>query len=171
MGAEQPNWGKASTKTHISFLSLLAGAAVLFVALVIFTKVNFNTESDAPKLKPQEEAKLQKRLKEIDEAQQYALVANNDGWYPCNHVGRTTFHLLPGEIWKYGTTSKGQFRRYSVRYLEKTNVSYVIQFEGTISECLKEEQRKLFFYPFMPENFARPEKDRLPRPPYNSKMQ
>jgi hypothetical protein len=36
---------------------------------------------------------------------------------------------------------------------------------------LQEEQRKLFYYPYLPENLARPVPDRLPRPPYNSKMQ
>ncbi len=50
-------------------------------------------------------------------------------------------------------------------------MSYFVQFKGTISECLKEEQRKLFNYPYLPENLGRPEQDRLPRPPYNSKMQ
>ena len=36
---------------------------------------------------------------------------------------------------------------------------------------MKEEQVKLYFYPYLPENLIRLENDRLPRPPYNSKMQ
>ena len=171
MGADNPEVRKASTKVPTSILPFLTGAALLLVALILFQKIYFNGEIEAPKLSPKEEAKLQKRLKEIDEAEQYALIANEDGWYPCNHSGRTTFHLLVGEVWKYGTTTKGQFGRYSVDYLEETNVFYVIQFRGTIAECLKEEQRKLFYYPYIPENLTRSEKDRLLRPPYNSKMQ
>ena len=171
MGAEEPEWGRQSSKTQPILPLILKVVATLLVSFVIFSVVDSTEEAQVPKLKPKEEAKLQKRLKEIDEAQQYALIAIDEGWYPCNHSGRTTFHLLPGEVWKYGTTSKGQVKRYSIRYLGKTNVSYVIQFEGTIAECLKEEQRKLFYYAFLPENLARHAEDRLPRPPYNSKMQ
>ena len=171
MGADKPEVRKTSTKTQTSILPLLTGGAVLLVAVAIFSPVAFNGEIEAPKLSPKEEAKLQKRLKEIDEAEQYALIAIESGWYPCNHPGCSTFYLLPGEVWKYGTTTKGQFGRYSVKYLAGINVSYMIQFRGTIAECMKEEQVKLFFYPYLPENLVRPEKDRLPRPPYNSKMQ
>jgi len=150
---------------------LLFGVALLVVFVVLFSKVNIVGEKEAPKLSPEAEAKLQKRLKEIDEAEQYALVASLEGWYPCNHSGRTIFYLLPGEVWKYGMTTKGQVGRYSIRYLDKINVSYIVQFEGTIAECLKEEQRKLFFYPFLPENLRRAEEDQIPRPPFNSKLQ
>ena len=167
MGADRPQAGKPDTQTSTPLPLLLIAAAILLAAITLLPKTGFKI----PELSPEEEAKLEKRLREIDEAQQYALIANDDGWYPCNHPGRTTFYLLAGEVWKYGTTTKGQFGRYRVNYLEEKNVFYVIQFRGTIAECLKEEQRKLFNYPYLPENLVRPEKDRLPRPPYNSKMQ
>lgn len=150
---------------------MLAVASILLIAGVIISELSFSGDKGVSLLSPRDEAKLQKRLKEIDDAEQYALIANEDGWYPCNHPGRTTFYLLAGEVWKYGTTTKGQFGRYSISYLEERNVFYFIQFRGTIAECLKEEQRKLFNYPYLPENLVRPEKDRLLRPPYNSKMQ
>ncbi|MEI6410452.1 MAG: hypothetical protein WCR52_13775 [Bacteroidota bacterium] len=167
MGAEKPEikQNMRSAKTRHPLLLLGLG---LLLAIGLFQNANLILE---PQLNPKEAAKLQKRLTEIDEAEQYALIANEDGWYPCNHPGRATFHLLPGEVWKYGTTTKGQFGRYNIRYLEEKNVSYIIQFKGTIGECLKEEQRKLFSYPYLPENLVRPEQNRLPRPPYNSKMQ
>ncbi len=171
MGADKPQVGRNDKNTVKSLLSLLLAASALLIAAALFSKLRFSGEKEIPQLNPGDEAKLQKRLREIDEAEQYALIANDEGWYLCNHLGRTTFHLLPGEIWKYGVTTKGQVGRYSFKYLEKTNVSYIVQFEGTIAECLKEEQRKLFAYPYLPENLARPKKDRLPRPPYNSKMQ
>lgn len=171
MGADNPKTGKPVTKNQTSFTLLLIGLALFLVGIVFYPKTDFEEGDKAPKLHPKEEEKLQKRLKEIDDAQQYALVAIENGWYPCNHPGRISFYLLAGEVWKYGVTTKGQLGRYSIKFLEKTNVYYVIQFQGTIAECMKEEQRKLFNYPYLPENLTRPLKDRLPRPPYNSKMQ
>lgn len=171
MGAEKPQLENTGAETQISILPILKVVAILLIALVIFTKVDFSAESEAPTLSPQEEAKLQKRLKEIDDAEQYVLIALESGWYPCNHPGRPAFFLHEGEVWKYGTTTKGQFARYSIKYLAGINVSYFIQFRGTIAECLKQEQLKLFYYPYLPENLTRAPEDRLPRPPYNSKMQ
>lgn len=170
MGSDRPKI-KPENPILLPLPVLLIGGAFLLLAIALVLKTGFKGEGKAPQLSPQEEEKLQKRLKEIDEAEQYALIANEDGWYPCNHPGRATFYLKAGEIWKYGTTTKGKLGRYSIKYLAGTKVSYIVQFEGTIAECLKEEQRKLFFYPYLPENLARPEKYRLPRPPYNSKMQ
>ena len=85
-------------------------------------------------------------------------------------VKRSRFFLRKGEIWKYGVTSKGQAGRYSDVFLIKNQVSYFVQFSGTFSECLKQEQILLFNYPYLPENLARNPADRLSRPPYNSIM-
>ncbi len=79
-----------------------------------------------PELKPKDKAKLDKRLKEIDDSEQYALMATIDGWYPCLHSGKTTYYLLVGEVWKYRVTSKGKFGRYSKDFLLENNVSYVV---------------------------------------------
>ena len=174
MGADKPQARKPDTdiqNTQTLFPLMLIGAVVLLVIIARFSTTDFKERNEAPILSQKEAAKLEKRLKEIDDAEQYALIATVNGWYPCSHPGRTTFYLLAGEVWKYGTTTKGQLGRYSYKYLEKISVSYIVQFQGTIAECMKEEQRKLFGYPFLPENLARPEKDRLPRPPFNSKMQ
>lgn len=171
MGADRPERKNSGTIIQIPFPLLPFGAALLLLLVALFQIFDFPGADETPALSPQDEARLQKRLKEIDEAEQYALIAIESGWYPCNHPGRTAFYLLPGEVWKYGTTTKGQFGRYSIKYLAGINVSYLLQFRGTISECLKEEQLKLFYYPYLPENLARPPADRLRRPPYNSKMQ
>ncbi len=170
MGADKPQVERTEGGFPPIIPVLLLGAVVFVLSIALLSRI-FTGETEAPKLKPQEEAKLLKRLKEIDEAEQYALIAIAPGWYPCNHPDRATFYLLAGEVWKYGTTTKGQFGRYSIKYLAGINVSYLLQFRGTIAECLKEEQLKLFYYPYLPENSTRPEKDQLPRPPYNSKMQ
>jgi hypothetical protein len=174
MGADKPQAEKPDTNTQNAqslFPLMLISVVVLLVIVARFSTTDFKEGNEAPVLSPKEAAKLDKRLREIDDAEQYALIANANGWYPCNHPGRPTFYLRTGEVWKYGSTTKGQLGRYSFKFLEKMNVYYIVQFQGTISECLKEEQRKLFGYPYLPENLVRPEKDRLPRPPYNSKMQ
>jgi hypothetical protein len=170
MGADKPEARKTTTKTQTSILPLLTGVAVLFVTFVISSQVNSSGVSEAPKLSPKEEAKLQKRLKEIDEAEQYALVARNDGFYPCTINGFPSYYLKAGEVWKYGVTSKGESGRYTIKFLVKNEVLYLVQFRGNIAECLKMEQLKLFMYPYLPENLARPLELQLPRPPYNPIM-
>lgn len=67
-------------------------------------------------------------------------------------------------------TSKGKFGRYSIAFFAKYNVLYFVQFKGTYSECLKQEQIRLFNYPYFPENLARSPNERLPRPPFNPIM-
>lgn len=170
MGADNPKTGKPVAKNRMHFPLLFVGLAVLLAGIVLYPKMDFEEGDKAPKLHPKEEEKLQKRLREIDDSEQYALVAKSDGWYPCLHSGRTTFYLKAGEVWKYGVTSKGQFGRYASDFLVRNNVSYNLQFKGTFSECLKQEQIKLFNYRYLPENLARSPDERLARPPYNSVM-
>lgn len=120
-----------------------------------------------PKLKAKYIKEHQKKLEEPDLAEQYALVAIEDGWYTCLHSGLGLYYLKKGEIWKYGVTAKGERGRYTIKFLRDNRVAYVIEFKGTITECLEEEQRKLYGYPLLPENLARKEEYRLIRPPYN----
>lgn len=157
--------------TRSTGLSPVIGVIVLSASAALVWRGYFSGENQAPERNLPERTKLQGRLQENDDSEQYALLANADGWYPCNHAGRIGCYLLAGEVWKYGTTTKGQLGRYNFKYLQQMEVSYFVQFQGTLSECLKEEQRKLFHYPYLPENMARPAPDRLPRPPFNSKMQ
>jgi hypothetical protein len=91
--------------------------------------------------------------------------------YMCGlHSGRAMFYLHKGEVFKYGVTTKGEFGRYNTSFMIKHNVIYVVQFKGNLAECLSQEQVKLFNYPYLRENLARPVEDRLPRPPYNPIM-
>ena len=87
--------------------------------------------------------------------------------YPCVHNGHPLYFLHVGEVWKYGTTIKGQRGRYSSQFFEENAVSYIVEFRGTMGECLQQEQIKLYSYPVLPENLARPEEMRLLRPPNN----
>lgn len=170
MGTDLTKVSKEPPKRSTTYLPFLMAAIVLLVIVALFKHIDVNNALGDMSLDPKEEAKLQKRLKEIDDSEQYALVAETDGYYPCLHSGQVTYFLHKGEVWKYGVTSKGQFGRYASEFLRKNNVSYFAEFKGNIAECLKQEQIKLYNYPFLPENLARPENRRLPRPPYNPIM-
>ncbi len=168
MGADKKQVQEPEPETSKLRYLLLASSVLLIIVLI--EKLVLESSGGAPKLSPKEKEKLEKRLREIDESEQYALIAMEDGWYPCLHSGRTTYFLRAGEVWKYGVTSKGQFGRYTATFLFENRVSYLPEFEGTFSECLKQEQIKLYNYPHLPENLARDPANRLPRPPYNSVM-
>jgi hypothetical protein len=170
MGADQPRIEKEPSEPARSGRAPFIVATLVLVAIALSTRLDLTKIGASDQLNPKEEAKLQKRLKEIDDSEQYALIAKMDGWYPCLHSERATCYLLAGEVWKYGVTSKGEFGRYSSMFISRNNVSYFIQFKGNMAECLKQEQIKLFNYPYLPENLARPPEDRLPRPPYNPIM-
>lgn len=168
MGANKPLPPDIKPGTSKLTYFFIICSALLIVVLI--EKLVLERGKNGSKLNPKEEEKLQKRLKEIDESEQYALCAIEDGWYPCLHSGQATYFLKAGEVWKYGVTSKGETGRYKDPFLFKNRVSYIRQFTGSFSECLKQEQIKLFHYPYLPENLARPPAERLPRPPYNSIM-
>lgn len=170
MGAGKPDIIKAVDKRQTSISPLLIGGALLIVALVALTQVHFSGTTDFSQLSPKEQKQLEKRFRELDDSEQYALVASVDGFYTCLHSGWSSYYLKAGEVWKYGVTSKGVFGRYTASFLFKNKVLYIAQFKGNISECLKMEQVKLFNYPYSAENLARPPEKRLPRPPYNPIM-
>lgn len=64
------------------------------------------------KIHPERKDKLDKELDELDEAEQYALIAIKNAYYPyynCGDVKVIFLHI--GEIWKQGYTIKKD--RYS----------------------------------------------------------
>ncbi len=170
MGANKPELPKPETQIQANYRLPLTVFALFLVAIILFPKIEYDEEYGKPKLHPKEEEKLRRRLMEIDDSEQYALIAEVAGWYPCLHSGRSIFYLKAGEVWKYGVTSKGKVGRYAGSFLVSNKVTYVIEFKGTFSECLKQEQIKLFNYRYLPENLGRIPQERLPRPPYNSVM-
>ncbi len=170
MGAEPINKETQNSKPGPKPMMLVLSMLILFVSVVLALRVLFSSEEDAPKLSPKDNARLAKKLREIDDAEQYALIARYDGLYPCLHSGFQLYHLNTGNVWKYGVTTKGEKGRYSPQFLLKNDVIYQVQFKGNIAECLKQEQIRLFLYPLLPENLSRPPERRLPRPPYNSIM-
>ncbi len=120
-----------------------------------------------PKLKPFWKDKLERERREIEAAEQYALIARVSGFYPCHLCPSKTFFLKAGEVWKYGVTRKGQRGRYSEEFLAANNLLFVTEFIGSYSQCLIVEKEKLYSYPVLLENLNRPDSLRLLFPPGN----
>jgi hypothetical protein len=116
-------------------------------------------------LSPEREAELKRRKEQYDNAEQYVLVATVNGWYPCyNCNGETKIYLYIGEVWKYGISKNG-IKRYSRDFYSNYKVRYIIQYEGTLTDCMKKELDQIYNYPLLPENLKRDKK--LSRPPGN----
>lgn len=125
-------------------------------------------ENGLPRLKPWRLEKWFKEEDEINNAEQYVLVANRSDWYPCLTCPNKKIYLFSGQIWKYGVTRKQVIGRYGRRNLVEQGLRYIIEFEGNYALCLLEEKRKLYQYPLLPENLARPDSSRLVYPPGNT---
>lgn len=148
---------------------------LLALGIIFFYVASNDLSEDSPvyidkdgsvKLAPEREAKLNKELDEIDNAEQYALIAAIDGYFPCfSCPNNMALFLNKGETWKYGVTRKGEKTRYPSGDYGADDLLYVPQFRGDYAECLKEEKRKIYYYPMLPEALKR--KIILKRPPGN----
>lgn len=118
-------------------------------------------------LSPERQAKLDRELEEFDQSIQYALVTTIDAYYPCFSCpdGSPTIFLYENEIWKYGSTRKGEAGRYSSNNYGAPNLRFVGQFYGNEMECRKREKIMIYNYPLLPE--AKKSELRLFRPPGN----
>jgi hypothetical protein len=124
------------------------------------------TPEGKPDISPERKTELDSSIRRFDNAEQYALIALKSKKYPCSScLGQDSIFLFAGEIWKYGVTFNGQEGRYGQEYLNANELRYIIQFKGPLGECYKEEKRKIFYYPTLPENTKR--KEPLMRPPAN----
>lgn len=153
---KQPDWGKL-------MFALLFFAAVIYAA---FNMEDFVVENEGQlELSSKRKAKLEKELNEIDNAVQYALIAQQPGEYPCLNCGESnTIYLEIGEVWKYGTTRIGENKRYQSKPPDE-RLQFVSQFFGNYAECLKMEKIKIYHYVLLPENQKRATP--LVRPPGN----
>ena len=70
-------------------------------------------------LAPEVRRKMEEEIYQLENAEQYALLATEAGWYSCpscmKQYGKLTIFLLPGEVIKYGTSVRGSLR-YSQKY-------------------------------------------------------
>lgn len=141
------------------------GAILLIVAQWEDADFLDQDEDGNPILSEERQQKLDKALQQLEEAEQYVLVASRNGYYPCfNCPDSTEIFLYIGETWKYGTTTKGEKGRYG-NILSRQYLTYFVQFQGDIAACKKEELLKIYNYAKLPENLKR--KRPLIRPPGN----
>lgn len=148
------------------FLFFIAFCGILGV-VALWKEVDFLEEDPEgnPILSEERQRKLDKVLREFDEAEQYVLLANQNGYYPCYNCGDSTqIYLYIRQVWRYGSTRKQLKGRYK-NSLEAKKLLYVTQYKGTLTECEKREMIKIFKYATLPENTIR-EKP-LIRPPGN----
>ncbi len=105
--------------------------------------------------KAQEIERIESHSFQYQNCEQYALVATEDGWFPCYNCGTAdSIYLYEGEVWKYGKTCFGEKGRYSTG-LPFPKLIYEIEFEGNEKECLLMEKEKIYNYPNLPECLKR----------------
>jgi len=129
----------------------------VLIGIILFARPFYEYDEEGnPQLAPWRADKLLKELSNLDEAEQYVLLARINGNYPCYSCehNQAKIYLNRGEIWKYGTTTKGESGRYR-KTLEGMNLVYWTQFRGGLLECLKEEKIKIYYYALLPENLIR----------------
>lgn len=115
---------------------IVIGIALTFIVFSA-PKIGDHLEWDAdgtPKLPAKREKKLLKALRELEEAEQYALIIDVPGYYPCFNCDSTHIFMHKGETWRFGSTVKKQKGRY-LKYRKPVGMIYQIQFEGNIFEC------------------------------------
>ena len=147
------------------FFKIFVGIVVITFVLMAKKPFLEYDENGIPRLATWRIEKMEKEIKDFEGAEQYALRAGTNGWYPCYSCPDTThLYLYIGQVWKYGITTKGEKGRYG-KANQKLSLNYEIQYEGDLAECLKQERLKIYSYALLPENLAR--KKPLIRPPGN----
>ncbi|MDX2067221.1 MAG: hypothetical protein SFV55_02285 [Haliscomenobacter sp.] len=155
-------------KSEPAFKNLLLMGIVLTFILVAALKVSDYLEWDGegnPKLSAKRHKKMEKSLRQLEDAEQYALLVETPGYYYCYSCPDTTHIFLHfGEVFKYGSTVKKFKGRYR-NSLIGTGIAYQTQFTGNILECKRMELIRIYEYPLLPENLKRTVP--LIRPPGN----
>lgn len=129
--------------------------------------VTYIDEYGEPQLKEWRAQDLERQVEELEQAEQYVLLAVEDGFYLCYHCNSRTCYLQQGMVWKYGVTRKGMSGRYKTKWLMSMNLIYKVQFRGTLQECLIKEKSKIISYPLHHDNMVRNIAERMARPPGN----
>lgn len=129
--------------------------------------VAYFDEQGEPQLKDWRTKDFDRQVEELEQAEQYVLLARTDGQYVCYHCRGGTCFLQNGMVWKYGVTRKGMSGRYKAKWLVGMNLRYQVQFMGTYQECLIQEKSKIMLYPLHHDNMVREVTERMARPPGN----
>ncbi len=130
-----------SLKTSLLILAIVSTFVVTF-----FFKLSIERAAK----KAQEIERIESHSFQYQNCEQYALVALNDGWFPCYNCDKDSIYLYAGEVWKYGKTCLGENLRYS-NGLPTANLRFIQQFKGSEKECLIIEKEKIYNYPNLPE--------------------
>jgi len=134
-----------SLKTSLLILAVITTFAMFFFKLSI----------ERAAKKAQEIERIESHSFQYQNCVQYALVAAENGWFPCYNCGTLdSIYLYKNEVWKYGKTCKGESVRYANGLPAKLLV-FEVEFEGTEKECLILEKEKIYNYPNLPECLKR----------------
>ncbi len=115
---------------------------------------------------------IQLMERSLPNCEQYVLKAKKSGMFPVlqtTHGGRSEIKswifLNAGDVWKYGATAFNEQKRYpngvffiskdGTTILTKKHLAYEVQFNGTMTEVLIEEQIKMYSYSLLPECIIR----------------
>ncbi len=128
---------------------------LILAIMTTFGMFFFKLSIERAKKKAQEIERVESHSYKYDNCVQYALVAAENGWFPCYNCGTVdSIYLYKNEVWKYGKTCKGENVRYANGLPAKLLV-FEVEFEGTEKECLIEEKKKIYNYPNLPECLKR----------------
>lgn len=137
---------------------------VIFTIIASKEFIRYNEDGEA-ELSPERKEKLARELDELEEAEQYVLLARFDKMYPCfNCKEKSSIFLTKGLVWKYGVTIKREKGRYGNKLFQEGFI-YLVQYKGLLHQCFQKEKLKIYNYAILPENLIRPIP--LIRPPGN----
>jgi hypothetical protein len=151
---ETPQAPKPKDFNKFLFLFALLFILAMYASIEGLDFLSYDAEGEA-EISPKRQELLERRLKKLQNSEQYALIASRNDYYPCYNCGSDTLiFLYVGEVWKYGVTIRGEKGRYGAQ-VRKKQLIYQVQTRGTIYVCLKAEALKIFNYPKLPENLKR----------------
>jgi len=157
-GTQQPESGAGHENSPKPVLILALFVVTLFtVAYLVFDPWG------KPELTPERSAKRNREIEGIKAkprkegpCEVYALLARNNGWYPCYSCADSVkIYLIRGEVWKYGKTCIGKEKRYSQDYLDGLLLDFYHIARGTEADCLIIEKELIYAYPTLPECIKR----------------
>ncbi len=131
----------------ISLKTSLLILAILTTFVVFFFKLSIERAAK----KAREIERIESHSFKYNNCVQYALLATENGWFPCYNCGTAdSIYLFKDEVWKYGKTCFGEQGRYP-NGLPIDNLNYIPEFYGIEKECLIMEKEKIYNYPNLPE--------------------
>ncbi|MDB4443262.1 hypothetical protein N9157_02010 [Saprospiraceae bacterium] len=102
-------YDKKNPKRNFTFLIIIALCSCIYLFTNSRKPFIKYDENGLAKLAEWRQDKLTNELDDLEQAEQYVLVAKATGYFPCfSCPTKQLIHLNKGEIWKDGFTSKGK---------------------------------------------------------------